>query len=407
MREHLFTSESVTEGHPDKVCDQIADAVVDDILAADQGAHIACEVIANGSLVLIFGEITTTHDPDYISLAREAIRDIGYVGAGFSADDCSVLLGVKQQSPNIADAVSLSLEARAGSAVDDFDRTGAGDQGMMFGFACTESEPYSPGSYMPLPIFLAHGLARRLAEVRKRGIMPLLGPDGKTQVTLKYSDNQPQSLHTVLISTQHVAGADQALLRSDLLEHVLRPVVPAELWDGGNIDAINFLTNPSGRFEIGGPQADSGLTGRKLIADTYGGASRHGGGALCGKDPSKVDRSAAYYGRYVAKNLVAAGVADRLELQVSYAIGRARPVSVAVDCFGTAKVPEERIEQLLMHGGVFDFRPRAIIEQLSLLTTRFLPVATYGHFGRVDVQVPWEHLDRVDAVKGELGARVS
>ncbi len=346
MREYLFTSESVTEGHPDKVCDQIADAVVDDILATDKSAHVACEVVANGSMVLLFGEITTTHTPDYDTLARETIRRIGYTDGDFSADGASVLLGIKRQSSNIADAVQRSVEARRGSN-DELDSAGAGDQGMMFGFACTESEPYEPGTYMPLAIHLAHSLSRRMADVRKSGLMPLLGPDGKTQVTLEYEEFTPRAAHTVLISTQHIPGADQLQLRNGLLEHVVEHVIPRELHPKGG---LNFLSNPSGRFEIGGPQADSGLTGRKLIVDTYGGAARHGGGALSGKDPSKVDRSASYYARYAAKNLVAAGVAERLELQVSYAIGQARPVSIHVDCFGTARLEEERIEALLQSG---------------------------------------------------------
>jgi S-adenosylmethionine synthetase len=404
MREYLFTSESVTEGHPDKVCDQIADAVVDDILAADPAARIACEVIANGSLVFVFGEITTQHTPDYDSLARETIRRIGYTDGSFSADGASVLLGIKQQSPNIAAAVAQSLEARSGSS-DALDAAGAGDQGMMFGFACTESEPYAEGTFMPLPMHLAHRLARRLAEVRKAGVMPLLCPDGKTQVTLQYNGFTPQAVHTVLISTQHVPGADQQQLRSALLEHVIAQVIPGELCPGGDPGALNFLSNPSGRFEMGGPQADSGLTGRKLIADTYGGAARHGGGALSGKDPSKVDRSASYYARYAAKNLVAAGVAERLELQVSYAIGRARPVSIHVDTFDTGRVDEATIERMLLAGDIFDFRPGAIIRNLGLLSARYLPLAAYGSFGRTDVPAPWENLDKVDAVQQALGVR--
>jgi S-adenosylmethionine synthetase len=404
MSEHLFTSESITEGHPDKVCDQIADAVVDDILSHDPAARVACEVIANGSLALIFGEITTSHKPDYDKLARDVIRRIGYTGSGFSAEGCAVLLGVKEQSPNIGDAVSVSLEARGGSS-DELDAVGAGDQGMMFGFACTESEPFDPGSYMPLAIHLAHRLSQRLADVRRRGVMPLLCPDGKTQVTLAYDGVVPQSVHTVLISTQHVAGADQGQLRAGLLEHVVEPVLPRALCPGGDVGAVNFLSNPSGRFEIGGPQADSGLTGRKLIADTYGGAARHGGGAQCGKDPSKVDRSGSYYARYAAKNLVAAGVAERLEVQVSYAIGQARPVSITVDTFGTGRVDEARIGALLLAGEVFDFRPGAIIRNLSLLDTRFSPVACYGHFGRTDVAMPWEQLDKVAAVQDALGVK--
>jgi S-adenosylmethionine synthetase len=403
MREYLFTSESVTEGHPDKVCDKIADSIVDDILAHDREAHIACEVSANTGLILVFGEITTTHYCNVAQLARDTLVDIGYDACpGFSAHSCAVLTSIDEQSPDIAGGVFNSLEWRNGSR-DELERTGAGDQGMMFGFASTDSEAVEPGTYMPLPIHLAHRLARDLAAARRSGTVDCLRPDGKTQVTVEYDGYTPKAVRTVLISTQHDERAEQAKLASALFEHVLAPAVPAALCPGGEHRNIEFLVNPSGRFVRGGPEADSGLTGRKIIVDTYGGMGRHGGGAFSGKDPSKVDRSAAYYGRYVAKNLVAAGAAQRLELQVSYAIGRARPTSLNVETFGTGRVDEDKLERLLTESGLFDFRPLAIIQKLRLLDTRFAPLAAYGHFGRTDVETPWEHLDAVDAVRQELG----
>lgn len=409
MREHVFTSESVTEGHPDKVCDQIADAILDDILLNDDKARVACEVAASTGLVLVFGEITTEHYCDVARLARDTMRGIGYDDqCGFSADSCAVLLSIDEQSADISMGVNASIEARAG-ALDPLDQEGAGDQGMMVGYACAESEPYFPGAYMPLAPLLAHALARRLAVVRREGLVPGLRPDGKTQVSLRYAGTAPLALDTVLISTQHAASKEQAVLKDELFEHVVRPTLPAQLYPEGGAAALRFLVNPSGRFEKGGPEADSGLTGRKIIADTYGGAARHGGGSFSGKDPSKVDRSAAYYARYVTKNLVAAGAAERLELQVSYAIGRAHPVSLAVEAFGTARVDETRIETLLASREIFDFRPLAIIESLGLTGQDFLrrtgyeKTAAYGHFGRNDIYLPWEQLDKVDAVKQALG----
>ena len=403
MRNYLFTSESVTEGHPDKVCDKISDSIVDDILASDPQARIACEVAANTGLILVFGEVSTDYYCNVAQIARETLTAIGYdTCPGFSAHACAVLVSIDEQSPDIAGGVFTSLEWREGSR-DDLERTGAGDQGMMFGFACTDSEAVEEGTFMPLPIHLAHRLARALADARRGGLVPGLRPDGKSQVTVEYEGYAPKAVRTVLISTQHDEHLEQAKLARGLFEHVLLPVVPAELCHGGGHREIEFLVNPSGRFVRGGPEADSGLTGRKIIVDTYGGMGRHGGGAFSGKDPSKVDRSAAYYGRYVAKNLVAAGAAERLELQVSYAIGRAKPTSLNIETFGTARVDEGKLERMLMDGGLFDFRPLAIIQKLDLLNTRYAPLAAYGHFGRTDLDVPWERLDMVDAVQQELG----
>jgi len=402
MGEHLFTSESVTEGHPDKICDRIADAILDDILENDSQARVACEVMANTGMLLVFGEITTAHYCDLAGLARRTLRRIGYSDhCGFSAETCAVLVSIDEQSPDIAAGVGESLEVREGSA-DPLDGRGAGDQGIMFGYACTESEVLAAGSFMPLPIMLAHTLARRLAEVRHSHALEFLKPDGKTQVTVRYDGLAPQLIETVLISAQHVEGAQYATMREAVLEHVVRSVLPAQLTPAGDGLPGQFLFNPAGLFVKGGPEADSGLTGRKIIVDTYGGSARHGGGSFSGKDPTKVDRSASYYARYIAKNLVAAGAAERLELQVSYAIGRARPLGIAVDCQGTALVDEGRILSLLEHGGLFDFRPAAIIERLGLLDVRYEPVAAYGHFGRTDLDLPWERLDLVDAIRQEL-----
>lgn len=402
MREYLFTSESVTEGHPDKVCDQIADAVLDDLLAHDPASRVACEVAANTGMILVFGEISTRHYCDIPGLARKTVKRIGYNSCGFTADSCAVLSSIDEQSPDIGQGVSLSQEARAGST-DPLDVRGAGDQGLMFGFACTESEPVFPGTFMPLPAMLAHRLAQCLATVRRDGSVPGLGPDGKTQVTVRYSGFKPLAVTTVLISTQHEAEVAQDTLRAGLYEHVMRQVIPANMCPGGDHGRVEFLTNPTGSFVKGGPEADSGLTGRKIIIDTYGGMALHGGGSFSGKDPSKVDRSASYYARYVAKNLVAAGVAERIELQVSYAIGRARPLSLYLNAFGMGSVAEDRVERMLLESGLFDFRPQAIIEALDLLHTKYEPVAAYGHFGRTDIDLPWERLDKVDAVRHELG----
>lgn len=410
MTDYLFTSESVTEGHPDKVCDRIADSILDDIIANDPQARVACEVCANTGLVFIFGEITTEHYCRMADIARETIRGIGYTSAGasatgFSAESCAVILSVDEQSPDIWGGVSRSIEARAGSD-DPLDARGAGDQGLMFGYACTESERLAPGTYMPLPLSLAHRLAQQLTAARKSGLIPQLRPDGKTQVSVRYSSGQPVEVATVLLSTQHGEEMQQTALRAALYEHVLRPAVPEEVCPGGTLDGVEFLSNPSGYFVKGGPEADSGLTGRKVIVDTYGGTARHGGGSFSGKDPTKVDRSAAYYARYAAKQLVAAGAAQRLELQVSYAIGRAQPTSLHVETFGTGRVDDARILALLRNGGLFDFRPQAIIEALSLLDSaqvRYADVAAYGHFGRSDLDLPWERLDKVDAVQQALG----
>lgn len=403
MQDFLFTSESVTEGHPDKVCDQIADCVLDDILASDPLARVACEVCANTGLLFVFGEITTHHYCNVQSLARQVVRSVGYEGfGGFDWDSCGVIVGITEQSPDISAGVSQSLEAREGSE-DPLDVLGAGDQGLMFGYATTESEPYFPGCYMPLPAQLSHLLARQLALARKEQRVEHLRPDGKTQVTVRYSEGRPAEILRVLISTQHDPEATRESLRLALTEQVLAPILPAELCQGRSAAGVEFLCNPSGQFVRGGPEADSGLSGRKIIVDTYGGMARHGGGSFSGKDPSKVDRSAGYYARYAAKNLVAAGAAERLEVQVSYAIGRARPMSLAVDTFGSGKVSDGRIAQLLGEAGIFDFRPGAIIESLGLRRPLYQPVAAYGHFGRSDLDLPWERLDKVDAVRQALG----
>jgi S-adenosylmethionine synthetase len=410
MSDFLFTSESVTEGHPDKVCDRIADRILDDIIANDPHARVACEVCANTGLVFIFGEITTEHYCNMAEIARDTVREIGYTSAGtsatgFSAESCAVIVSVDEQSADIWDGVSHSIESRAGSD-DPLDQRGAGDQGLMFGYACTESEWLSPGTFMPLPISLAHSLARQLSSVRKSQMLPELRPDGKTQVTIHYQNHRPVEVATVLVSSQHAEDAQQAALHAQLFEHVLRPVLPAKLCPGSSLEKVEFLCNPSGHFVKGGPEADSGLTGRKVIVDTYGGSARHGGGSFSGKDPSKVDRSAAYYARYVTKQLVAAGAAQRLELQVSYAIGRAQPTSLHVETFGTGQVDDSRILALLRDGELFDFRPLAIVQELGLLDhkrVRYAEVAAYGHFGRPDLNLPWEQLDKVDAVQQALG----
>jgi S-adenosylmethionine synthetase len=402
MGQYRFTSESVTEGHPDKVCDKIADSVLDDILAHDPAGRVACEVAANTGMVLVMGEITTSHYVNIAEITRRCLTDIGYANShGFNADSCSVLVSIDEQSPDIAAGVGLSLEARGGSD-DPLDQLGAGDQGLMFGFACSETEPYAQKAFMPLPIHLAHALAYRLAGVRRAGLVPGLMPDGKTQVTLLYEGFKPVAIDTVLISTQHLESVSQRELKDGLFEHVVKPVLPPELCPEGDAALIEFICNPSGQFIKGGPEADSGLSGRKLIVDTYGGMARHGGGSFSGKDPSKVDRGAAYYARYAAKNLVAAGVAERLELQVSYAIGCARPVGVMVETFGTEKVAVDDVLALLENNEVFDCRPQAIIQQLDLLRPRYAQVAAYGHFGRVDIDLPWERLNRVEAVRQAL-----
>jgi S-adenosylmethionine synthetase len=388
----FFTSESVTEGHPDKVADQLADALLDSYLAEDPMARTAIEVACSTGLVLVMGEVSSRAQVDVPGVVRRTLREIGYVGtAGFDAESVAVLTALKGQSPDIAQGVEAAYEVRTGTS-DPYDRVGAGDQGMMFGFACDETP-----ELMPLPIALAHRLARRLAEVRKSGLLPYLRPDGKTQVTVEYRDGRPVHLHTVVVSTQHAADVDPADLARDMRRHVLEPVVPEALLDGDT----RFLVNPTGRFVHGGPQADSGLTGRKIIVDTYGGYARHGGGAFSGKDPTKVDRSATYAARHVAKNLVAAGLCNRCEVRVAYAIGVARPLVVDVDTFGTGRLPDEALAELVRE--VFDLRPAAIIDRFGLRRPMYRALAAYGHFGRTDLAVPWEETDRVDALRARAG----
>ncbi|WP_243241917.1 MULTISPECIES: methionine adenosyltransferase [unclassified Clostridium] len=385
----LFTSESVTEGHPDKICDQISDAVLDSILAKDPMARVACETAVTTGMVLVMGEISTNCYVDIPKLVRETVKEIGYDRAkyGFDCETCSVLTSIDEQSGDIAMGVDEALESRSGEK-DDVESVGAGDQGMMFGFATNETE-----EYMPLPIAMAHRLSRRLSEVRKNGTLPYLRPDGKTQVTVEYDDNKVVRIDAIVISTQHSEEVSQEQIRKDLMEHVIKAVVPAELLD----DSTKYYINPTGRFVVGGPQGDSGLTGRKIIVDTYGGYGRHGGGAFSGKDPTKVDRSAAYAARWVAKNLVAAGIADKLEIQLAYAIGVAKPVSIEIDTFGTGKKSEEEIVSIVEK--VFDLRPGAIIRDLELRRPIYKQTAAYGHFGRNDLNLPWEALNKVEEIK--------
>jgi len=377
--QYLITSESVTEGHPDKICDQISDAVLDAIIARDPDARVACDCAVTTGFVLVFGEITTDTYVDIPGVARQTILDIGYDGAeyGFDGQSCGVIVSIKEQSADIALGV---------------DKDGAGDQGMMVGFACKETP-----EYMPLPISLAHRICRRLAEVRKNGILACLGPDGKSQVTVEYSRGKPVRVDTVLVSAQHHPDTTQEQIEADVFEHVIKAVVPAGLLD----DRTRYLINPTGRFVTGGPAGDSGLTGRKTVVDTYGGVARHGGGCFSGKDPTKVDRSATYMMRYVAKNLVAAGIADRLEVHVSYAIGVAEPTSIAVETFGTDKIQGHEIVKLIEAN--FDLRPGAIIRDLDLLRPIYKATAVYGHFGRDDIDAPWERLDKVETLKKQAG----
>ena len=388
MRKYLFTSESVTEGHPDKICDQISDAVLDAILAKDPQARVACETTCTTGMVYIMGEISTTCYVDIPKIARQVIRDIGYTRAkyGFDADTCGVISNIDEQSADIALGVDNSLETKTGAETDEF-VTGAGDQGMMFGFACNETP-----ELMPMAISLAHKLAKRLAQVRKDGTLAYLRPDGKTQVTVEYVDDKPCRIDTIVISNQHSPDVSTEQIRADILEYVVKPIVPAELLD----DQTKYFVNPTGRFVVGGPHGDSGLTGRKIIVDTYGGYGRHGGGAFSGKDPTKVDRSAAYAARYVAKNIVAAGLADKCEIQLAYAIGVAHPVSINVNTFGTGKVEDEVLAKAVEK--VFDLRPEAIIHMLDLRRPIYRQLAAYGHFGREELGVAWEKTDRTDAL---------
>lgn len=390
----LFTSESVTEGHPDKIADQISDGVLDSIFEKDPSARVACETLVTTGLVLVSGEITCNCYVDIPKIARETVREIGYTRAkyGFDCDTCAVLTAIDEQSSDIAQGVDRALEVRDGEMDDILEVTGAGDQGMMFGYAVNETP-----ELMPMPISLAHQLARRLAVVRKTGLLPYLRPDGKTQVTVEYEDNRPVRVDTIVVSTQHDAKTTLQEIQKDIIEHVITPVIPPEYING----TTRFLVNPSGRFVIGGPQGDTGLTGRKIIVDTYGGMARHGGGAFSGKDPTKVDRSASYAARYVAKNIVAAGLADRCEFQVAYAIGVARPVSISVDTFGTGKVDEQTIVNLVREH--FDLRPAGIIKELDLRRPIYRQVAAYGHFGRNDLDLPWERTDKVEALRRGAG----
>ncbi|MDH8678573.1 methionine adenosyltransferase [Fusibacter bizertensis] len=391
-RKRLFTSESVTEGHPDKICDQISDSILDAIFSQDPTARVACETSVTTGLVLIAGEITTDCYVDIQGIVRQTIKEIGYTRAkyGFDGDTCGVLVAIDKQSDDIALGVDQALESKDGSMNDEVEAVGAGDQGIMFGFACDETE-----ELMPLPISLAHKLAKRLSDVRKDGTLPYLRPDGKTQVTVEYDENgRPCRIDTVLISTQHSAKVKREQIEADLIEHVIKPIIPSELF----VDT-RILVNPTGRFVIGGPQGDAGLTGRKIIVDTYGGYSRHGGGAFSGKDPTKVDRSAAYAARYVAKNIVAAGLATKCELELAYAIGVAHPVSILVETFGTNKIAVDLIEDLVEKH--FDLRPGAIIRDLDLRRPIYRQTAAYGHFGRTDIELPWEKTDKAEILRKE------
>lgn len=389
----FFTSESVTEGHPDKICDQISDAVLDSILKDDPTARVACETAITTGLVCVMGEITTKTYVDIADVARQTIRDIGYTRAkyGFDYETCGVIVSIKEQSPDIALGVNHALEAKVGTMQNDLD-IGAGDQGMMIGFACNETE-----ELMPLSISLAHRLCRQLAAIRKNGTVEYLRPDGKSQVTVEYSYGKPKRVDTIVISTQHGPDVHQDQIRSDIIAEVINPVVPPKMLD----DQTKIYINPTGRFVTGGPMGDAGLTGRKIIVDTYGGVARHGGGAFSGKDPTKVDRSAAYMTRYIAKNIVAAGLADRVELQVSYAIGVAYPLSLNVETFGTGRVSDDRIIALVKEH--FDLRPAAIIKNLNLRRPIYKPTAAYGHFGRLDIDAPWEAIDMAETLRSEAG----
>ncbi len=388
----FFTSESVTEGHPDKICDQISDAVLDSILAVDPMARVACETACTTGLILVMGEITTNAKPDFQTIARETVRNIGYDHSekGFDCDTCGVITAIHGQSPDIAMGVDKALEAKSGEMKDDKD-TGAGDQGMVFGFACNETP-----ELMPMPISLAQHMSKRLTEVRKNGTLPYLRPDGKTQVTVEYEDNKPVRVDAIVVSSQHAEEITLEQIREDIIREVILPSVPKEYMD----DNTKIYVNPTGRFVVGGPHGDSGLTGRKIIVDTYGGYASHGGGAFSGKDPTKVDRSAAYMARYVAKNIVASGAAERCEVQIAYAIGVARPLSVLVNTNSTGKVSDERLAEIVNE--VFDLRPAAIIETLDLRKPIYKNLAAYGHFGREELGVRWECTDKADEIKAKI-----
>ncbi|NDO47279.1 methionine adenosyltransferase [Clostridium sp. MD294] len=392
MSRRLFTSESVTEGHPDKICDQVSDGVLDAILAKDPQARVACETATTTGIVFVMGEITTSAYVDIEAVVRDTLREIGYNRAkfGFDSETCSVVTSIHGQSPDIALGVDKAYEAKKGEDDSRFD-TGAGDQGMMFGFACDETE-----ELMPMPISLAHKLTRALTEARKSNTLTYLRPDGKSQVTVEYEDDKPVRVDTVVISTQHSPDVDQQTIYNDVLEHIIKKVIPAELLD----EKTKYYINPTGRFVIGGPQGDSGLTGRKIIVDTYGGYAAHGGGAFSGKDPTKVDRSACYAARYVAKNVVASGIAKKCEVQLAYAIGVAKPVSILVNTYGTGKISDEKITEIIQDN--FDLRPAAIIESFDLRRPIYKQTAAYGHFGRTDIDLPWEKTDRIDVFQNAL-----